>query len=296
MSEPLENLMARARRGALRADERRRLEIGLNSSLEAALLYQAGCGFEEERVVEPGDETLLQSLAAQAAERYRHAPRVKRRFGLVAIAALWFATSLAAAAGLGAALHAIRSLSQVGSEHARPGASRSIPQLVSSAAPVPPRQEAAVSTVVPAVARSSTPTVSNQTPHVTAQPTIQGVRPTEKSLFLRANQARSEGRIADAARDYQRLQHDYPKSREAALATISLGLIELQQGNAQSALMQFRRAHAEYPSPEALWGEAQALHELGRREQERQLLEELLGRYPGSPYAAAANKRLAVQD
>jgi TolA-binding protein len=297
MSEPLENLMARARRGELRADERTRLQIGLNASLEAALLYQAGCGFEDERVVEPGDETLLQRLAASTAERYGHSPRAARRLAPAAIVALWFATSLAAAAGLGAAYFTIHRWPQAGRDRARPAVSQSVPQSVLLTPETAPKQEVVVGgTVVPNNRQSLAQAPPNRSARPAARPAADGSGPTAKSLFRRANEARSDGRVADAVREYQQLQQEFPKSREAELATISLGLLELQRGNAQAALTQFHRAHVEYPSPEALWGEAQVLRDLGRFVQERELLEELLGRYPGSPYAAAANKRLAVQD
>jgi outer membrane protein assembly factor BamD (BamD/ComL family) len=45
---------------------------------------------------------------------------------------------------------------------------------------------------------------------------------------------------------------------------------------------------------EALWGEEQALQQLGRPSEERAVLEELLQNYPRSAYVAAAEKRLAA--
>jgi hypothetical protein len=45
--------------------------------------------------------------------------------------------------------------------------------------------------------------------------------------------------------------------------------------------------------PEAIWGESQALRRLGRADEERGALQELLDGYPQSAYSAAARKRLS---
>jgi TolA-binding protein len=94
---------------------------------------------------------------------------------------------------------------------------------------------------------------------------------------------------------YGRLQAEYPASPEALAAKISVGMLELQRGQASSALAQFRayrRANARSLRAEALWGEAEALRALGRSDEERAALDSLLSDHPGSAYAPAARKRL----
>jgi hypothetical protein len=73
-------------------------------------------------------------------------------------------------------------------------------------------------------------------------------------------------------------------------------MLYLHSGQASLALEQFRAYGALAHGPtlgEALWGESQALHQLGQRAAERRVLEDLLARFPESVYAAAAKKRLA---
>jgi TolA-binding protein len=95
---------------------------------------------------------------------------------------------------------------------------------------------------------------------------------------------------------YQRLETEFPHSAEALSARLSLGILYLNSAQARLALEQFRAYRALSQGPtlgEALWGESQALHQLGQRSEERGVLQELLARFPESVYAAAAKKRLA---
>jgi TolA-binding protein len=128
---------------------------------------------------------------------------------------------------------------------------------------------------------------------VTAQapPTL-----TAAELFAAANRARIAGDAPLAVRLSRELEDRYPESREAVTTHLSLGLLQLQQGAPADALQEFRRYRAVGSTatmPEALWGESQALRRLGRSAEERAVLEELLDRYPGSAYEAAARRRLA---
>ncbi len=289
MNEPLENLMVKARRGVLRADERRSLELGLNASLEATLLYQAGRGFDEEPVVKTGDETFLDGVAAEAALRFGRSPRsVRRRAPAVAVA-IWVASGMAAAGTVGFTYHAARSLSvdrsRLATAPPQPTAPKASTQTAVVTGEILPQ-------VAPSAGQGDSKQASRPAPRSLALP----LRQSAQSLFLLANEARSDGRVTDAVRDYQRVQQEFPKSREAELATMSLGLLEMQQGNAPAAWTHFHRARLTHPSPEALWGEAQALRQLGRVDEERNLLEDLLSQYPGSAYASAASKRLGAQD
>jgi TolA-binding protein len=309
MNEPLENLMAKARRRELRADERRRLEQGLNASLEAALLYQAGRSFDEEVVVQTGDETFIEGVATQAARRFgRVEARSRARVSALAVA-VGSISSLAAAGILVVAVRASHPATSVAANHAatqarastNPATSRFI-QPLHVPSVEPSSAQAVTGELTPGLARAAipaTPDVKHElTPPVTradARSSLPAL-PTAPSLFQSANKSRSEGSIVAAVADYERLQREFPRSREAELATMSLGLIELQRGNPRMALAHFRRARLTQPSPEALWGEAKALHQLGNTADEHRVLDELLRHYPGSAYDAAARKRLEAQD
>jgi TolA-binding protein len=92
------------------------------------------------------------------------------------------------------------------------------------------------------------------------------------------------------------LEEEYPTSREAVTSRLSLGMLYLQDRQPVAALEQFRgfrRVGSGATVPEAIWGESQALRQLGRAAEERATLEELLQAYPESAYAAAVRKRLA---
>lgn len=98
------------------------------------------------------------------------------------------------------------------------------------------------------------------------------------SLFTDANRARVRGDAALAAAQYERLIGQFPRSREALAARLSLGMLYLQQGRASQALAQFQ-TYLATSGPlvaEALWGEAQALHGLGQIQDERRALERIV--------------------
>jgi len=114
---------------------------------------------------------------------------------------------------------------------------------------------------------------------------------------LAANLARVRGDTLGAIALSQRLEELFPQSSEARTARLSLGVLYLQQGKPALSLEQFRTYRTPgggVSTPEALWGEAEALHQLGRASEERAALDELLRGYPQSAYSAAAQKRLAA--
>ena len=129
-----------------------------------------------------------------------------------------------------------------------------------------------------------------------AVPEPPAVRPSAIELFSAANRARVAGDAALAIATYRRLEAEYPSSSEAVTARLSLGMLHLQSGAPALALEQFRAYRSATRGPglaEALFGEARALGRLGRRDEERALLRELLEKFPRSAYASAAQKRLA---
>ena len=78
---------------------------------------------------------------------------------------------------------------------------------------------------------------------------------------------------------------------------MSLGVLYLEQGQPDLALQEYkiyRHIGSSLIMAEALWGEEQALQQLGRTSEERAVLDELLRNYPHSVYVAAAEQRLAA--
>jgi tetratricopeptide (TPR) repeat protein len=114
-------------------------------------------------------------------------------------------------------------------------------------------------------------------------------------LFALANQAREKGDLNGAIAISQQIEQLFPSSTEGITTHLSLGVIYMQQGKANLALGEFEiYRHIGNPElmAEALWGQAQALKQLGRPSDEREILGELLKSYPRSVYVAAAKERL----
>ncbi len=137
------------------------------------------------------------------------------------------------------------------------------------------------------------PTASS-TSRFSDAPPVDAARETPAGLFAAANRARMSGDAPGAIAAYERLEAEFPSSPEATTATLSLGMLYLQQSRNDRALAAFEQsARGGAPPAEALWGEAQALRRLGQVEDERAVLERLLRDHPASAYVAAARKRLS---
>ena len=116
-------------------------------------------------------------------------------------------------------------------------------------------------------------------------------------LFAEASQARVAGDAPKAIAISQQIEANFPSSTEGITTHLSLGVLYQEQGQPALALQEFkiyRHIGSSALMAEALWGEEQALQQLGRASEERAVLEELLQNYPRSVYAAAAEKRLAA--
>jgi tetratricopeptide (TPR) repeat protein len=114
-------------------------------------------------------------------------------------------------------------------------------------------------------------------------------------LFARANQAREQGDLPGAIAISQQIEQFFPSTNEGITTHLSLGVIYMQQGKPNLALGEFEiYRHIGNPDmmAEALWGQAQALKQLARPSDEREILAELLKSYPRSVYVAAAKERL----
>ena len=293
MSHAIEDLAARARRGELDDDERRKLKAMLAASVEGRLLYEAGLDFDRENAVLPGDDAIAAKIADRVLARSRRTPHVKtrRKWILLAVAAcLVTAAAAGAAARYRGVLVARRTIATtLGNRTAtptrdpRPPLTTAIGSPVSAAAPVAPSDTLAdVELPPPAPPRSTAP----------ANP----VSVSAGALFADAARARREGNHDEAIRLFTSLQHRYPTSAESRAADIALGMMQLGRGAPGAALDHFRRYQHHSADgelvPEALWGESEALRKLGRAEESRASLGALLSRFPDSAYAPAARARL----
>ena len=284
--ESAEDLVVRARRNELSGEEQRRLELALEASQELRLLLEAGTGFDAESSVLPGDDALVAQAGRRAEARARARPR--RRAALLIAAGVFVATTAAAGGWVmgrvtsetGPAPSAIAS--QARTQLSDPAVRRSIDVPPPVASPsIQPEVESAPMGAGSTVAKSPPAAASTR---VTDGP---------GELFAEANRARRRGQTARAMELYQALVARYPASVEAQQAELTRAELSLTSGDPALALERFRRYHDAALASEALWGEARALRQLGRRGEERQALEKLIERYPGSTYAEAARKRLA---
>jgi len=110
-------------------------------------------------------------------------------------------------------------------------------------------------------------------------------------------EARRRGDLAEAAKLYQKLQQQFPGSREETTSRVLLGRLLLDRGeDTPTALSLFTRYLAATPNgtlaEEARLGKALSLMRLGRRSEERQAWQDLLAAHPNSVHAKRAETRL----
>jgi TolA-binding protein len=116
------------------------------------------------------------------------------------------------------------------------------------------------------------------------------------SLLRQATDARRTGARDRAVELYRRLERDFPGSPEAVLAAVPLGRLLLETGYPRAALAALDgylgAARGGTLIPEALYGRARALAELGDRAEERKTWQRLCADFPGSVYAPLGRRRL----
>jgi len=120
---------------------------------------------------------------------------------------------------------------------------------------------------------------------------------TPQALLDQAREHRMARQWKQAARVYERLIAEFPQRSEAGTARVALGEIRLDQlDDAAGALRAFEQYLDRDPAgelaPEAAFGRARALRGLGRTDQERAALDDLLVRFPQAMQAAQARTRL----
>ncbi len=287
MTDTLEDLSALGRRDELTHPEQRRLDVLLQSSAEARLFHSLGARFDAEDPSAPvADATseaivdkLLQQLQKSGSQKRRALPRSPR---LIAAAALLAASFAGAVIGV----HRLRSVpAPAPSPASHPSTS--------------PDAGRTLSRSLPSVVATSVPSQEPTAPLPSAEPTLaRAVPSTAAELLSAAGRARRNGQPAQALELLQTLRARYPNSSEASASEITLGKLELERGASAAALGHFDGYLRHSPSgaltPEALWGRAQALTELGKSAEAQKSLSDLLQRYPNSPYASAARAKLSA--
>ena len=311
-----EDLSALSRRGVLSEPDQRRLDMCLAASPSLLSLDQVGRDFDQMRTVGADDEVLAEKLIqvvkeCQELEPPRLGVHWNRRTlaGLSAMAVLLI--SLGAVAGLWRA----RSQQVQLAAHAQQAPS-AVPGAMSKQVPTMPVAPSAASQTCPprcdkqdskqALSEVLEPPIGiNDSAVPASRGSVTSGRIAAKSiadsaspgeLFTRANAARRRGDINQAAKLYLQLQTQYPEAAEAVLSSVLLARIELGHGASNAALKQFdqylRFAPGGSLAQEALQGRAQALGQLGRKEDQAAAYRELLRRFPDSVYAPAAREYL----
>lgn len=321
MSDSFDELSARARRGELSRPEQQRLDTFLKASFEARVWHEAGRQLDAEDSVLPGDHAAVERVMQRALAALAPSERetnvrssyicpasetgvrrgARRRWVLLLVAATLFGVSAAAASVQGVRwwrAHA-RELT-VPAQVVAPGAPAAVPKRpaaarreVPSPLPAPSADVAMAAAPLVASVTSAESVATRSTP-----PAASHESQDAAALFSAAALARREGNAGKAVALLDSLQQRFPGSREARSSDMTLGSLHLQRGAAAAALEHFGRYLRAAPrgelASEALWGQAQALTALGRQSQAQERLRQLLERFPGSPYAAAARVKLEL--
>jgi hypothetical protein len=292
-----EDLLDRARRGVLSADEAARLR--------AHLAGCSACRFEhvlaDDCALSEDDSaiTRVQRAAARAVRERRggaFAARGRRRPTrlVYAVAGLFvFAATVAAATTVvrrvwhGPVVEPVRSDAPVA---VRPHRHR-------AAAVTPPADEGAAAEVDETLAVEPPSAEVPVQPAPRARPRAVASAESPAELFARANAARRGGHTREAARLYHELQRQFPGSSEELVSRVTLGRWMLDRlNNPAGALVRFdsylaNPVHTALRE-EALIGRALALGRLGRETEERSAWTAFLAAFPGSVYAERARGRL----
>ena len=314
-----EDLSVLSRRSVLSEPEQRRLDMCLSASPSLRSLHQVGRDFDQMRTATADDEALADRLVQAVQERHQSASmRLGASWNRRTLAGLSALSVLLVALGAAAGLWRARSLQT--QDH-----SAQVERAPTQAAGATPIKVYTMPTA-PAASTESCPPLcdkqdnqesspdSNESLRVvksSALPAANGSAASERlspssvadsakpgELFSKANAARRRGDINQAAKLYLQLQTQYPQAAETALSAVMLARIELGRGAANSALKQFDRYLRIAPggslAQEALQGRAQALGQLGRKDDQDAAYRELLRRFPDSVYAPAARDHLGV--
>jgi hypothetical protein len=280
-----EELIDRAKQGALDADHQAVLDRHLATCVTCAAHLSMAPRFERELAPQPRDQILDERAVEAAMLRMQGSPPVLRRHAAPswlrwAAAAVVLVSGFAAAAAFIGRRITSHPPSQPPGLTADPPAPRPRPLTIEVAPPD-----------VPVPAESPTPrTVSPERP--SARPAV-----TAAALFERGGKLQREGHADAAIVVYRRLQAMFPETPEARLSFALAGQLHLKRGRPSEALAQFDRhlrlgSEASEVSEEALAGRATALEQLHRTADAVAAWKTLLERHPGTVYAERARARL----
>ena len=118
------------------------------------------------------------------------------------------------------------------------------------------------------------------------------------SLLKKARRHRLAGEWSDVRKTYRALVNSYPNSEQAKIALVAWANLEIERfAKPKDALTLFDRylksSHGQLRQ-EAMWGRARALGALGRKADERVVLEQYIDLFPSDPKRAAAEARLDI--
>jgi TolA-binding protein len=288
------DLLCRARRDELSADEQRRLSVSLQHSLEVRLMNEVLSEVERESSVRPGDDLLLARISARALGSSGKAPpRTRRRLGMLLVAAAVLLVASLAGAWLGGAR--IRKAPEPSPPVTPPTAGNASHSMRPRALPVPKPLASELASEPPPIPSSAPPPRANTASSPRAERKSRAVDSNSASqLFARANLLRRRGEGVEAASLYQLLLDLYPSSREVGPTRLALGKY-FQAKQPERALAQYRAAARSGGAlrAEALWGISEVASSSGERALAEQALTDLLREYPDSPYAEVARSRAA---
>lgn len=313
----LEDLIVLARRGQLTREQERTLEEALSDQPDLLTLYHAGLGFDEEDVLRPIDAETAERIVQNAfsIRPLRRGPKKMRSHTLWLGVGLFFASAVSAAA-MGGPLARIISVFQaeesVADESAsEPSEGKQLARSRKSGDHTPLHR--------PLSAEEKESTTEDESPREVQAATHQSptspvrtdqtrdFRPSEAgpegpktdaesaaTLYQQANQARRDGRSADALAHYMLLESHFPGSPQASVALLPAAELLYRAGRYEDALSRFRRYQGPL-APEALWGQARCLRAMGRSDEEQGILRQIRDRYPKSAYAPVVTERLKGQ-
>jgi hypothetical protein len=296
-----EDLLDRARRGSLTAEEQRLLDKHLALCVACRFELSLAPAFYTQIELGPQDDALLaRAIARTVSVPWYRRRRVPRR--------VWGAIAAVAIVSAGSAAAYSRHVRTVAPKAVMNGSNEGHVDEVRSATPAAPRVEAPpVIETPPAIeapaidappraARAPRHALVPSAPNAPAPSAIDSAVTCAEG-FRNANQARRDGAAATAITLYRELRTICAGSTEELSSRVLMGRIYLDRmGDPEHALGAFDSYLASGAAgplrEDALIGRALSLGKLSRRSEERNAWQALLASYPDSIYAEKAKARL----
>jgi tol-pal system protein YbgF len=120
--------------------------------------------------------------------------------------------------------------------------------------------------------------------------------PADRAQYEKASQMFQQGQYGQARKEYQIFLDKYPKSDLADNALFSIGESYYNEKKYQDSIETYQQVRDRFPKgnkvPHAMLKQAAAFEKLGDTTAARILHEQLVEKYPGSPEAQIAEKKL----